>query len=763
MSDTYIPGFSNALQHYALGGRARAVSDNSDTYAMPSAGYSTKPELAANLNALLAAAQAGQNPEMDPVEARLVAGMQQPTYSPEFQGYLTSVNDYMAGLGNPEVGQFYRGIPLGRSVAGPAGGIKVWNPESAVSSYAQKPVEQNVGYYASLYDPDSDGLLSSGARGAVNVQYNTPIVLVNNRTGEIVAQGTGLQSAQDIVKTAQGLSKNDGGTANWSIFTGEPGSTDTSTYKQVAYDTPNTTVGDIAKVVAPIALQFIPGLGTALGTSLGLSGTAATMVGAGLTAALGRAGAGIASGDSVLDSLGAGLKTGAISGLTAGVLKGPSGGFGSAADISARTLSELANEGISSAVASALPSAAASGLVGLPGAAANAGLNAAGDIIVTGLRAAAPAVGGALSNAASSAMGSIINTVPKLTGNLSPAQETQLQESLSKTGPTTPADPYSGIEVIANRGASAVATPAATPAATGALSAAVPAIAAPSAPEYVDNRTIEVERRLPPKVEPSPTGALSAAVPAIATPSAPEYVDNRTIEVEGKPTQRPADPNVINAITAGVPALTGGLTAAQEQDLSKLMDGKSGTTLKDIADYMRLAGLGTGLLGDLFGGSKSGTAGTIPAGLGGAPNPVFSATLPTANLPGGTAATPRAAQDIDYNRYGYGPEQSFFSNVPQGAKNTSTAFTGYAHGGSAFAVGGPGDGREDKIPAMLSDGEYVMDAETVALLGNGSSKAGAQMLDKFRVNVRKQKGRKLAKGSFSDDAKAPEHYLKGRK
>ena len=85
---------------------------------------------------------------------------------------------------------------------------------------------------------------------------------------------------------------------------------------------------------------------------------------------------------------------------------------------------------------------------------------------------------------------------------------------------------------------------------------------------------------------------------------------------------------------------------------------------------------------------------------------------------------------------------------------------GYAHGGLS-AVSGEGDGREDKIPAMLSDGEYVMDAETVALLGNGSNKAGAKALDDLRVNIRKQKGRKLAKGKFSVNAKKPENYLAG--
>jgi hypothetical protein len=83
----------------------------------------------------------------------------------------------------------------------------------------------------------------------------------------------------------------------------------------------------------------------------------------------------------------------------------------------------------------------------------------------------------------------------------------------------------------------------------------------------------------------------------------------------------------------------------------------------------------------------------------------------------------------------------------------------FARGG--FAVRGMGSGRDDKIPARLSDGEYVIDAETVALLGDGSTKAGADRLDKFRVNIRKHKGRKLAKGAFSANAKPPEAYLRG--
>jgi hypothetical protein len=87
---------------------------------------------------------------------------------------------------------------------------------------------------------------------------------------------------------------------------------------------------------------------------------------------------------------------------------------------------------------------------------------------------------------------------------------------------------------------------------------------------------------------------------------------------------------------------------------------------------------------------------------------------------------------------------------------------GYAHGGAlnALAKGG-GSGRADTIHAKLSDGEYVIDAETVALLGDGSTKEGARRLDEMRKKLRMQKGKTLAKGNFSPAAKSPLAYMKG--
>ena len=81
----------------------------------------------------------------------------------------------------------------------------------------------------------------------------------------------------------------------------------------------------------------------------------------------------------------------------------------------------------------------------------------------------------------------------------------------------------------------------------------------------------------------------------------------------------------------------------------------------------------------------------------------------------------------------------------------------------AYLAKGSGSGRADTINARLSDGEYVVDAETVALLGDGSTDEGARKLDQMREQLRKQKGKKLAKGEFSLSAKSPLSYLKGAK
>lgn len=78
------------------------------------------------------------------------------------------------------------------------------------------------------------------------------------------------------------------------------------------------------------------------------------------------------------------------------------------------------------------------------------------------------------------------------------------------------------------------------------------------------------------------------------------------------------------------------------------------------------------------------------------------------------------------------------------------------------AVKGPGTGQDDKIPALLSDGEYVMDADTVSSLGDGSNDAGAKRLDEMRQRVRQHK-RGAPASTIPPKAKPPEQYMGGKR
>ena len=116
---------------------------------------------------------------------------------------------------------------------------------------------------------------------------------------------------------------------------------------------------------------------------------------------------------------------------------------------------------------------------------------------------------------------------------------------------------------------------------------------------------------------------------------------------------------------------------------------------------------------------------------------------------------------------------SNWNNVTGGQYNKAAPAVAAAQPATAFAAQGgalnrisnrargSGSGRDDTINARLSDGEYVMDAETVALLGDGSNAEGARRLDQMRKEIRAQKGKSLAKGKFSPNAKSPLAYLKG--
>ena len=102
--------------------------------------------------------------------------------------------------------------------------------------------------------------------------------------------------------------------------------------------------------------------------------------------------------------------------------------------------------------------------------------------------------------------------------------------------------------------------------------------------------------------------------------------------------------------------------------------------------------------------------------------------------------------------------------VPTGAHRPRYAIGGgitdhsslgsYAAGGNPRLLKGPGDGMSDNIPAQiganqparLADGEFVVPADVVSHLGNGSTDAGAKKLHSMMDNVRKARTGRKAQG-----------------
>lgn len=105
------------------------------------------------------------------------------------------------------------------------------------------------------------------------------------------------------------------------------------------------------------------------------------------------------------------------------------------------------------------------------------------------------------------------------------------------------------------------------------------------------------------------------------------------------------------------------------------------------------------------------------------------------------------------------PQQKAMGGLMKMAETNGFAGTPDSRRMQGYAVGGAGGGQDDLIPALLADGEYVMDADIVAALGDGSSKEGAKKLDRMREAIRKHK-RAAPVNKIPPKAKSPLAYLK---
>ena len=94
---------------------------------------------------------------------------------------------------------------------------------------------------------------------------------------------------------------------------------------------------------------------------------------------------------------------------------------------------------------------------------------------------------------------------------------------------------------------------------------------------------------------------------------------------------------------------------------------------------------------------------------------------------------------------------------------------GYSHGGIAGLTRGPGTGISDDIPAQigdsgkqparLADGEFVVPSRVVSELGQGSTEAGAKMLQAMVNRVQARRSKTVGKGKVAADSKASKELL----
>jgi hypothetical protein len=90
------------------------------------------------------------------------------------------------------------------------------------------------------------------------------------------------------------------------------------------------------------------------------------------------------------------------------------------------------------------------------------------------------------------------------------------------------------------------------------------------------------------------------------------------------------------------------------------------------------------------------------------------------------------------NIMNFNPSDISYSAMSHGGEAHNPEF--YSEGGLKHTyVRGDGDGTSDSVPAMLANGEFVIPADVVSSLGNGSSDSGSKVLDEFLQVVRKHK------------------------
>jgi hypothetical protein len=237
-----------------------------------------------------------------------------------------------------------------------------------------------------------------------------------------------------------------------------------------------------------------------------------------------------------------------------------------------------------------------------------------------------------------------------------------------------------------------------------------------------------------------------------------------------------------NAATGGNNTAPGGGTSVTLKDGTKgtlLSSGSvidsTGTVIGKTTDVKTVTPPGGTRTTTPPGGGGGGTTTKTPAGMG-ALLPLLLALLAMnkgggggggskgAVIPGLTATQRQTPYGQQQRAPGYRPGQGGVNYFEQTQFTPKMA----AGGGIGGLLNGPGDGVSDSIPAVIDGnmagggqpaqvarGEYIMDARTVAALGNGSTDAGAERLDKMRENILRDD----KKTGVGEDSKAYRHLM----
>lgn len=225
-------------------------------------------------------------------------------------------------------------------------------------------------------------------------------------------------------------------------------------------------------------------------------------------------------------------------------------------------------------------------------------------------------------------------------------------------------------------------------------------------------------------------------------------------------TEAPGDPFEI----PGVVKSAG--TNLARQAANKLLSSATNKLSKGVGVKSGLNTLGTGADQNITASTSADFSNLTPDLVKGNPNFTlndFATTAPNAAQTYSIPTNPAANMSPVSAPLSSVPTQSFSGGGDvEGGETEPHNPTFFSPGGLASMentyVKGEGDGTSDSVAAMLANGEFVIPADIVAKLGNGSNDAGANVLDEFLSIVRKHAQEHDPK-ELPPDSKGPLAYL----